>query len=98
MKDGCIILVGLPTVLPNLSIGTSERVDVSHLDHCGSKVRCECALAAAVATHYGIGGATIQEQLLIGVEETSVLDKVLVVVVVEGCWRLKIKWSQVVVP
>lgn len=56
---GTIILIGPPTVLPNLSIGSSERVDVSHLDHCDRKVRSEGALAVAVAAHYRIGGTTI---------------------------------------
>lgn len=90
-------LIGLPAILPNLPIGSSERFDISHLDDGADKVRTEGVVAVAVGAHYGISGPTI-EQLLIRVEEAFVLDEVLEVVVVKGSRGLKIKWGQVVVP
>lgn len=92
-----IKLVNPSTILPDFSIGASERTNVSHLDHGGGEIRGEGARVGAVATHNGVGGPTV-EQLLIRVEETLLLNEVLEVVVVKAGWSLKIKWCQIVVP
>lgn len=75
-------LVDLPTILSDLSIGTSEGTNVSHLDDGGDKIGIKRGLASAVATYNGVSGCTIIK-LLVRVKEAFLGNEVFVVVVVE---------------
>lgn len=76
---------------------SSERTDVSHLDHGSDKIRVKGGRLSGIAANDGVGGSTIEE-LLVGVEEPLLVNKIVEVVVVERCGRLQIKWCEVVVP
>lgn len=89
-------LVGLPAILPDLTVGAGEGGDVTHADHGGNEIRREGGRVGSVALDGGVGGATIKEHL-VGVEEALLLDKVAEVLVVESGGSLKIKRCQIVV-
>ena len=84
------LFVNSPAVLPDLTFGSGERSDISHLDHGLDKIRSEGVWVATVGAHYGISGPTI-EKLLIRVEQSLLDDEVLEVVVVKKSWSPKIK-------
>lgn len=75
-------LIDPPAVLPDLSAGPGEGLDVAHPDHRGYEVRAEGGGAAAVGADERVRGAAVEE-LLVRVKEATLLDEVLVVVVVE---------------
>lgn len=89
-------LIDPSTVVPDLSIGSGQWRDVAHLDHARHKVRKEGGLAVNVALDLRVGGPIVEE-LLVRVQKPFVADKVLVVVVLEDCWRLQVQRCQVVV-
>ena len=83
VSKGVETLVDLATDLANFAFGTRERVDVTHLDHGGSKVRVEALGVVGVRLDERVGGSAIEE-LLVRVKKALVADQVLKVGVVEG--------------
>lgn len=93
----CINLVDPPAIISNLSSGSSEGPDISHLDHASNKIWSEGVFIGAIGTDYWISGSSI-EQLLIRMEQAPLVNQVLVIIVLKTCRSLQIKWCQVVVP
>ncbi|KAJ8424580.1 hypothetical protein Cgig2_002592 [Carnegiea gigantea] len=92
-----ISLVNLPAILPNLTIRSSEGLDVSHLNHGSNEVRVEFARVAVVSLDKGVGGSAT-EQLLVRVEEPLFVDEVIVVAVVEQRRGFDVQRCQIGVP
>ena len=80
-------LVNSAANAPDLPVGPSERSDVAHPHHGGDEVPEEHAPVGRVGADDGVRGAVVEE-LLVGMEESSLGDQVGVVGVVEsvrGC-------------
>jgi hypothetical protein len=71
IKEEYVLLVDSPTIQPNFSLITSERFDITHLDHGSSKVSSKIKAVGTVALHQLIAFTAITlEKLLVGMEET----------------------------
>ncbi|CAN1349015.1 hypothetical protein LINPERPRIM_LOCUS41679 [Linum perenne] len=69
-----------PAIPPDLASRSSQRANISHLNHRSREIRSKRSLVTAVATNNRIGRPGAGEQLLIGVEQSAVADEV-------GVWK-----------
>lgn len=88
--------IHLPTLLPDLAAGSGEGTNVSHLDHRSGEIRVEGIRILAVLLHEGVGRTAVVQDL-VGVEESLLVDEVLVVLVVENGGGLNVQRGQVAV-
>lgn len=86
------MLVGPPANFPDLTATTSQGANITHLDHRRREIGVKAPRIVAVTTYYGVGGAAVEE-LLVGMEETSLSHEVLEVVVVKRSRRGDVEWS-----
>lgn len=49
-----------PAILPDLTTGSGEWTDISHLDHCSSKIRIESFRVTGICTDQRISGSSIE--------------------------------------
>lgn len=49
-----------PAILPDLTNGSGEWTDISHLDHCSSKIRIESFRVTGICTDQRISGSSIE--------------------------------------
>ena len=59
-------LICFPTILPDLTIGSGERLNITHVDHGRDEIGVKSAWIAAICLYEGVGGTTT-EQLLVRV-------------------------------
>lgn len=84
------ILVYLPAVYPYLSTWSSEGTNVAHLYHRCTEIGEELCHVWGVGGSLGVCWASI-EQLLVRMQNTLLVQQVLVVEIVKniGCWGIK---------
>ena len=84
------VLVYLPAVSPYLSTWSSEGTNVAHLHHRRTEIGEEFCHVWRIGGSLGVCWASI-EQLLIRMQNTLLVQQVLVVEIVKniGCWGVK---------
>lgn len=90
-------MVDPPALLPDLSISPGKRRDVAHLDHGLHEVLEEDVLVGGIELDKVRGGGVAGEEHLVGGEQATVCEDVLVVLVVELEWRDGVEEEEVLV-
>lgn len=85
-----------PAVSSDLSISSSKRTDISHLYHGSSEITQKSCIIGTVTPNLSIGRSTIEE-LLIRMEKSALIHKVLIVIISKLIRALYVKRSQVCV-
>lgn len=57
-------LVSLPAVLPDLAVRSSERLNITHFDHCSHKISAKSGWITAVSLDESVGGAATKQLLV----------------------------------
>lgn len=87
--------VGFPAILPNLSIWTRQRAEITHFHHSTCKIRSKGRRIWTISVDYRICWTSIEE-LLVWVQKSFLALQVLKVIIVK-CGRSAIKWSKIAI-
>lgn len=97
VRPRCIILIAFSAILPDLTLGTREGHDISHLDHRSCEVSLEKFQVFVVLCNQRISRYSIKK-LLIRMQKSFPCYQIFVVIVFELGRRLVIERRQSVVP